>query len=78
MAHANNVKVSVAIGGWNDGDDSLFELMASNSQSRDFFVKQVMSFVEQYNLDGVDMDWEYPDKGKSAEYFAILNVKFIK
>jgi GH18 family chitinase len=72
MAKANNVKVMIAIGGWNDGDDSAFEILASNSESRDVFVKQVMAFVTHYDLDGVDMDWEYPDKGQSAENYATL------
>lgn len=72
LAKANNVKVMIAIGGWNNGDDSAFEILASNSESRDLFVQQTMAFVTHYDLDGVDMDWEYPDKGQSAENYATL------
>lgn len=72
MAKENDVKVMIAIGGWQNGDDSAFEILASNSKSRDVFVKQTMSFVAHYDLDGVDMDWEYPDKGQSAKYYAML------
>ncbi|MEV6375575.1 glycosyl hydrolase family 18 protein [Micromonospora musae] len=72
LSHANNVKVSIAIGGWNDGDDSAFEALAANSGSRTTFVNSVVSFINQYNLDGVDMDWEYPDPGASANNYSLL------
>src|SRR5919112_1002042 len=66
LGHANNVKVSLAIGGWNDGNDSAFEALAGNSGARGTFVTSVMNTVRQYNLDGIDIDWEYPDPGASA------------
>ncbi|MBB5112827.1 GH18 family chitinase [Micromonospora echinospora] len=62
LGHANNVKVSIAVGGWNDGDDSAFEALAANSGTRTAFVNNLIAFVNQYNLDGVDMDWEYPTR----------------
>ncbi|MEU2663401.1 glycosyl hydrolase family 18 protein [Micromonospora sp. NPDC007220] len=70
--HASNVKVSIAIGGWNNGDDSAFEALAANAGSRTTFVNNVVNFVNQYNLDGVDMDWEYPDPGASATNYTAL------
>ncbi|MDG4798010.1 glycosyl hydrolase family 18 protein [Micromonospora sp. WMMD1082] len=72
LGRANNVKVSIAIGGWNDGDDSAFEALAANAGTRTTFVNSVVSFVNQYGLDGVDMDWEYPDPGASANNFSLL------
>ncbi|MFC0506053.1 glycosyl hydrolase family 18 protein [Micromonospora costi] len=72
LGHANNVKVSIAIGGWNDGNDSAFEALAANSGTRTTFVNNVVNFVNQYNLDGVDMDWEYPDPGTSATNYSLL------
>ncbi|MEH0981774.1 glycosyl hydrolase family 18 protein [Micromonospora sp. CPCC 205556] len=72
LGHANNVKVSIAIGGWNDGNDSAFEALAANAGSRGNFVTNVVNFVNQYNLDGVDMDWEYPDPGASATNYSLL------
>ncbi|MFC4017350.1 glycosyl hydrolase family 18 protein [Micromonospora sp. GCM10011542] len=70
--HANNVKVSIAVGGWNDGNDSAFEALAANSGSRTAFVNNLVNLVNQYNLDGVDMDWEYPDPGTSASNYSQL------
>lgn len=31
-----------------------------------------MNAVNQHNLDGVDIDWEYPDPGTSANNFTAL------
>jgi GH18 family chitinase len=72
LAHAANTKVSIAIGGWNDGNDSAFESLAANAGTRTTFVNAVMSFVNQYGLDGVDMDWEYPDPGTSGNNYTLL------
>jgi GH18 family chitinase/chitodextrinase len=75
-AKANNVKVLIAVGGWNigegGGNDGGFETMAANASYRNAFVTNLINFVNQYNLDGVDMDWEYPDPGASANNFATL------
>jgi len=72
LAHSNGVKVSLAIGGWNDGNDSAFETLAGNSGSRTTFVNAVVNAVTQHNLDGVDIDWEYPDPGTSGNNFTAL------
>jgi chitinase len=72
LGHQNNVRVSLAIGGWNDGNDSAFESLAGNSGTRTTFVNSVMNTVRQYGLDGVDIDWEYPDPGTSGNNYTAL------
>jgi chitinase len=72
QGHAQGVRVSIAIGGWNDGNDSGFEAMAGNATARTAFVNNVVNLVNQYNLDGVDIDWEYPDPGASANNYTAL------
>jgi len=72
LGHQNNVKVSLAIGGWNDGNDSGFEQLAGASGTRTAFVNNVMNVVRQYGLDGVDIDWEYPDPGTSGNNYSAL------
>lgn len=72
LAHAAGVKVSIAVGGWNNGDDSAFENLAANATYRTNFRNNLINFVNQYNLDGVDIDWEYPDNGASADRFTLL------
>ncbi len=76
LAHQNGVKVLIAIGGWDLGDgggnDGAFETMASSSSTRNAFVINAMNIVNQYGLDGIDMDWEYPDTGSSANNYLSL------
>lgn len=57
-AHANNVKIIVAIGGW--GNSGGFSDMTADSTSRNNFVNNVVSFCKTHGYDGVDLDWEYP------------------
>lgn len=70
--HQNNVKVVISIGGWNDGNDSNFVAMASTDAGRTAFVNSAISLVNQYNLDGVDIDWEYPNPGSESDNYTKL------
>ncbi len=71
-SHARGVKVFIAVGGWMDGNDSPFEQLAANATARTTFVNNVLAFVDQAGLDGVDIDWEWPDPGASAQNFGTL------
>jgi chitinase len=71
QAHANGVKVLISVGGW--GWDAQFEKVAASAEARAVFVREVMAIVDQYQLDGVDMDWEYPGpEPESAENNVLL------
>ncbi|HRQ37682.1 MAG TPA: glycosyl hydrolase family 18 protein [Chloroflexota bacterium] len=59
QAHEHNVKVLISVGGW--GHDETFEILATDPTARDRHVQELVALVEKHNLDGVDMDWEYPD-----------------
>ncbi|CAN5486352.1 glycosyl hydrolase family 18 protein [soil metagenome] len=76
IAHQNGQKVFIAIGGWSigdgGGDDTRFHRIAETEKGREEFSQAIMKLVEEYNLDGVDMDWEYPDAGESSDHFAAL------
>ncbi|SIO15450.1 glycoside hydrolase family 18 protein [Algoriphagus halophilus] len=52
-----DLKVMIACGGW--GADG-FSDMALTEESRTKFIKSASEFIAKYNLDGMDMDWEYP------------------
>ena len=69
-AHSRNVRVNIAVGGW--GWDNEFEAMAAVPESRSAFVQNLVAFVNQYQLDGVDIDWEYPDPGQSSQNYLAL------
>ncbi|KAF8549765.1 glycoside hydrolase family 18 protein [Imleria badia] len=60
QAHANGVAAHVAIGGW--GGSIFFSSDLATSENRTAFVQTVANFADQYKLDGIEFDWEYPNK----------------
>ena len=72
-AHAHKVKVLISIGGW--GYDEQFEVMAADPAKRLVFVQEAVRFADEYNLDGLDIDWEYPDPGSSAQNYLALMIE---
>ncbi|KAG2135821.1 glycoside hydrolase family 18 protein [Suillus clintonianus] len=58
-AHANDVEAHIAVGGWTGS--VWFSSHLSTAANRTAFVQTVADFALQYNLDGVQFDWEYPN-----------------
>ncbi|KAG8236246.1 hypothetical protein J437_LFUL010999 [Ladona fulva] len=56
-----HLKVTLAVGGWNEGSAN-YSAMASSPQSRKQFVHSALEFIQNYDFDGLDLDWEYPGK----------------
>ncbi|WVW86237.1 hypothetical protein I302_108279 [Kwoniella bestiolae CBS 10118] len=57
-AHTNGKRVKLSIGGWTGSQ--YFSTICGNSWSRSTFVQNILSAYNSYNLDGIDIDWEYP------------------
>jgi len=53
-----SLTILVSVGGWLWSTN--FSDVALTSQSREVFIQSVMEFLTRYNLDGLDIDWEYP------------------
>jgi chitinase len=53
-----NLKVIVAFGGW-AGCETCSDIFSSE-KNRVAFAKSVKKILEVYDLDGIDLDWEYP------------------
>jgi len=53
------LKVIASIGGWNF-PSAYFSTMAATSDSRAKFIASAQAFLAANNLDGIDLDWEYP------------------
>lgn len=59
---APGLEVWISIGGWsmNDPDQpthSTFSQLAASSDAQAKFFKSLISFMQTYGFDGVDMDW---------------------
>lgn len=71
QAHALDKQVFISFGGWR-GDDSgydlVYEQIAADDDARSRFINNILAFVARYNLDGVDMDWEYPRLESADDY----------
>lgn len=52
------VKVTVAIGGWNDSAGDKYSRLVRDASARARFIKRVIEFIEKHNFDGLDLDWE--------------------
>ena len=52
------LKIMVSLGGWG-GCAPCSELFAS-AEHRNNFAKTTVALFKQYNIDGLDLDWEYP------------------
>jgi chitinase len=57
-AHLFDTKVLMAVGGWTGSDN--FPILAAHKESRDRFIESAIATITKYNLDGIDIDWEYP------------------
>ena len=52
-----DLKVMLSVGGWGSGR---FSEMAMEGKRRKAFAKDCLRVVEEFGLDGIDIDWEYP------------------
>ena len=64
------LKILASVGGW--GYSEAFEEIAKNPQSRRRFIEEILGWVEKYDLDGVDMDWEYPDGEQKGDFWQLI------
>ncbi|KAF9161922.1 hypothetical protein DFQ26_004018 [Actinomortierella ambigua] len=62
--HARGVKVLMSIGGWTGSQ--YFSPLSSTPAGRKTFIDGAIRFVKNYDLDGIDIDWEYPGRAGSA------------
>jgi GH18 family chitinase len=72
QAHAHGVKVGIAVGGWTDLKNSGFEILSATAAGREIFADNLLEFIHKYNLDGVDIDWEYPQGTVQSQHYDLM------
>ncbi|GJE93418.1 glycoside hydrolase family 18 protein [Phanerochaete sordida] len=60
MAHQHNVHALLTVGGWTGS--RYFSTAVGSPENRTMFANALLGLVQQYGLDGIDIDWEYPNK----------------
>lgn len=56
-----NLKTIISVGGWSWSNR--FSDVAANPSYRENFANSAVDFIRTYDMDGVDLDWEYPVEG---------------
>lgn len=57
------LKVCLSIGGWASGG---FSEMAASDEFREAFAADCARVADEFDLDGIDLDWEYPTSSASG------------
>lgn len=70
------LKVTFAVGGWENSQ--YFSSMAANSNLKQNFIASVLKTIDEYDFDGVDIDWEYPVTGGAHEGIRQVSKKYTK
>ncbi|KAF9259245.1 hypothetical protein L218DRAFT_670920 [Marasmius fiardii PR-910] len=66
-----HLKVLLSIGGWTYSQSGHFSFV-TNPSARATFVQSAVQLVEDYGLDGIDLDFEYPASSAEGQGFADL------
>ncbi|XP_032525192.2 probable chitinase 2 [Danaus plexippus] len=54
-----HLKVTISVGGWNEGSTK-YSKLAADPAARKTFIDSVMEFLAKYKFDGLDLHWDYP------------------
>jgi GH18 family chitinase len=71
-AHLAGITVSLSIGGWNNGDDTAITAVAASPMARGRFADALFDYADEHDLDGIDIDWEYPASDEAANFTALM------
>ena len=55
-----DLKIVISVGGANAAANAGFASATDTEENRQSFVKNVIKFLRDRDLDGIDLDWEFP------------------
>lgn len=79
--HANGAKVLIAVGGWEYNGTPLeptFISATSTDEKCKKLADSILSLVDEYGFDGVDMDWEHPRTDGNSKVQYTLLLKYLR
>ena len=70
----NGIRVVLSIGGWKDNSEEWipYQNAAASEESRKQVANALLKIVQDYHLDGIDMDWEYPTSSDRTNYTLLM------
>ncbi|XP_037042150.1 uncharacterized protein LOC119078657 [Bradysia coprophila] len=77
----SSLKTLISIGGWSfsqgetglgEGTKKIFSNMAKTQEGRARFIASAVDYVIQHNMDGIDIDWEYPTADDRDNFTSLL------
>ncbi|KAJ2489260.1 hypothetical protein IWW37_004137 [Coemansia sp. RSA 2050] len=70
--HSAGTKVLMSVGGWTGSN--YFSTIMKDSGARSTMITSMVNYVKANNLDGIDIDWEYPGRlGDNCNVFDVVN-----
>ncbi|KAJ1650596.1 hypothetical protein GGF38_005786, partial [Coemansia sp. RSA 25] len=70
--HSAGTKVLMSVGGWTGSN--YFSTIMKNPSARSTMISSMVDYVKSNNLDGIDIDWEYPGRlGDNCNVFDVAN-----
>lgn len=62
-----DLKILISVGGWTRS--TFFSDAALTEDSRRVFAESAIEFMKTYDLDGIDLDWEYPGQAGAGNVY---------
>lgn len=72
------VRVTVAVGGWNDSAGDKYSRLVNNPTARANFISSALRFMNKYGFEGLDLDWEYPKCWQVTYKYNIMGITLNK
>ncbi|KAJ2059872.1 hypothetical protein GGI17_004145 [Coemansia sp. S146] len=70
--HSAGTKVLMSVGGWTGSN--YFSAIMKDTGARSTMITSMVNYVKANNLDGIDIDWEYPGRlGDNCNVFDVVN-----
>ncbi|KAJ2869954.1 hypothetical protein GGH93_005945 [Coemansia aciculifera] len=70
--HSAGTKVLMSVGGWTGSN--YFSTVMKDTGARSTMITSMVNYVKANNLDGIDIDWEYPGRlGDNCNVFDVVN-----